>query len=389
MVDFQTIELDSDYSGQHSSIYLATYEGQSHVDAMGNVCITLRPTISGIILQSPDSNRWRIYATNDGESVTETVTTGTPDPVHLYDEDGIIVQLLIDNDGNLYTEKPPVTPGLVFEELYLASENGLAWKLHVLGAADSETEGVIQLRDAVGNKWKLLNQIGEVIHQVSQTAIGAIIDTQYISENDLEAPNEENGTITWALVQRQSGPAFALWNTFTNEWELTGGRATGTVGDIAMSTLDLATFQSLRDDTWVLADGETYLNSDWFKITGLPNVPDFRGLYPRGKNEGRTDSFSNPEGEVPLAGVQPDEHREHTHAFRVSFETGGSRDGWGSNYGPVGDGTATGTLNPYPSNNTSFKSLGTSTANPVRTSYGGAETRPKTITVNFYIKINA
>ena len=368
IVDFQTIELDGDYSVGHTPFYLAVYEGMSHVDSMGNVEITLRPTIEGIVLQSPDTNRWKVYASNEGEAVTETVSVGTPDPVHVYNEDGIIVQLLIDDEGNLYTENPPTTPGIVFEQLHLGSENGLAWKVHVLGATPPETEGVLQLRDGVGNKWVLLDQLGEIIHQVSQTAEGAIIDTQYILENDLVDPTEENGTITWAMVMRPTGPVFALWNTYTNEWELTGGKASGFVGDVAISFFEEDQFQTSRDDSWVLADGRNTTGSKWHEITGNPLIPDMRGLAVRGKNNGREGTFANPDGDLPLASGQLDEVESHNHKV-------GSRD----------------SLTTYGTGNTMefvYNYVGGSSYKPSSSYFGGNETRMKNITVNYFIKIN-
>lgn len=387
-VDFQTIEIDSDYSGTHLPIYIAIYEGKSHVDEMGNVIITLRPTIDQLILRSPNSTKWKVFASNDGQLIVETISVGTPDPVHLYNEDDILCQLLIDNEGNIYTETPPVTPGIVFEQIRLGAENGLAWQLHVLGATPAETAGVVQLRDAIGNKWKLLNQLGEVIYQVSQTANGAIIDTQYIEDDELTPPIEENGTISWALVQKPSGPVFALWNTLTNEWDFIGRRFTSFVGDIAVSFFTEEQFQQVRGDTsWVLADGRNVAGSKWSQITGTAFIPDMRGMFLRGKNNGRDDEFANPDGEVPLASLLNDGIRN----IEGQFYSGDNQNNTGNSFHAV-EGVFYG-LSPgdvyYPDYNGGIRNnFGGIAFDASRVVPTALDNRPKNITVNYFIKIN-
>src|ERR1700761_330867 len=76
------------------------------------------------------------------------------------------------------------------------------------------------------------------------------------------------------------------------------------VGSIVDSLLTEAQFQAQLGNpnpaTWILADGRNVAGSTYTDITGNSNIPDFRGLFRRGKNNGRADGFQNPDGEIGL-----------------------------------------------------------------------------------------
>ncbi len=116
---------------------------------------------------------------------------------------------------------------------------------------------------------------------------------------------------------------------------------------------DESTFQGAYGSDWVLADGRNVQGSAYHKLTGFTNVPDMRGRYPRGR------SFStgrNPDGDLAVGVTQEDEFKSHT----------------GHVLGTAAGGTYTG------GNSTDW-------ANRLQ---GGNETRPKTVVVNFFVKIN-
>lgn len=130
------------------------------------------------------------------------------------------------------------------------------------------------------------------------------------------------------------------------------------VGDIMTSALDESTFQAQRDVSWKLADGRSVIGSVYQTLTGQTNIPDLRGVFPRGKDNGRG---INPNGDLAIGTYTADQFAAHHHQYQAP--NGGS-----------GGGSASGTTGQAPFTNT--------------TDTGGTETAPKSCTVNYFIKIN-
>jgi len=142
------------------------------------------------------------------------------------------------------------------------------------------------------------------------------------------------------------------------------------IGDIVHSMLTEAQFQAERDGTWVLADGRSVTGDGYETITGNTNIPDLRGKFLRGKNNGTSTTEGNTSGEVNLGTPQTDAFQGHQHRFDsqpFADASGGGAGNFGNipkdTFGIVSDG-----VNGTP-----------------RTS---SETRPKNVTVNYFIKIN-
>lgn len=144
----------------------------------------------------------------------------------------------------------------------------------------------------------------------------------------------------------------------------TGG---GTVGDVVASMLSVEQFQSLRGPGWVLADGSAHPASRYAQITGREEVPDLRGVFLRGKDHGRfdADGVGNPGGDLALGERQDDEVRRHHHSVHP---LAGVDDG--EDTGPEVSGTDT------------------TVRAGLTSGYGGDETRPVNVTVNYFIKID-
>ncbi len=144
------------------------------------------------------------------------------------------------------------------------------------------------------------------------------------------------------------------------------------VGSVIHSLLTEAQFQDLTSDDWVLLKGQDVSDSEFAVITGITVLPDGRGIFLRGKNNGRADGKQNLQGEQALGAYEADGFRNHSHNLQASYfqETGG----------PVvhDDGSEFLIINePI-----------TGTVQTPDISKVTVETRPKSLTMNIFIRIN-
>lgn len=149
---------------------------------------------------------------------------------------------------------------------------------------------------------------------------------------------------------------------------------TAQVGDVVSSFLDEATFQSLRDTTWILCDGRSVAGSEFQSLTGLALAPDMRGRYPRMKDNG---AGVDPAGDLALGTTYADQIANHAH----NGNTGGGS-GVTNNVVLFGGGPSSGLLLGA-GNFHSATSSWTNIAIP-----NGPETRVKSGIMNFFLKIN-
>lgn len=133
------------------------------------------------------------------------------------------------------------------------------------------------------------------------------------------------------------------------------------VGSVVASMLTEAQFQTQSGPGWVLADGRSANGTRYKDITGQANIPDFRGLTLRGKNNGRVDGKQNPDGDLALGAYQADMYASHTHPGSwLHFQSGmGVQADSGAEVQQVGMGAA-----------------------------GGNETRGKNATINWMFRID-
>lgn len=133
------------------------------------------------------------------------------------------------------------------------------------------------------------------------------------------------------------------------------------IGDIKPSMLTESEYQANFGTSWVLAKGQNVAGSQYSIITGRNSLPDLRGVFPRGKNNGAT---TNPAGDLALGTYQADEIKSHQHYYYVPQlnATGGPSMDYAYSTGFI---------------------WGRWTD-----ASGGAESRPRNITVNYFIKIN-
>lgn len=135
------------------------------------------------------------------------------------------------------------------------------------------------------------------------------------------------------------------------------------VGTVEMSDLSESAFQGIKGTNWVLSDGRSVSGSRYHTLTGLSHVPDRRGTFPRMKDHGRG---LDPSGNLAIGTYVADAIGAHTHNFTdlVPSAAAGGSDGGGDN-------------------DRGLQGVPSTTA-----STGGAETRPKFVVINFFVRIN-
>jgi hypothetical protein len=167
------------------------------------------------------------------------------------------------------------------------------------------------------------------------------------------------------------------------------------IGSVQASLLTEAEFQSIFGTGWVLARGQSVSGSKYASITGVATVPDMRGMFLRGKNNGRSDGNQDSGGERNLRDgtVQVDQVEKHIHSLPTGTGAPGSDGFWGVIDSYWMKSNVTQGFNDAPANN---EYAITSDANsypgtpPLNLTKGkfGTETRPRNVTVNYFIRIN-
>lgn len=76
------------------------------------------------------------------------------------------------------------------------------------------------------------------------------------------------------------------------------------VGMIVPSELTEVQFQQENGTGWILADGRNIAGSLYATVTGASTIPDLRGVYLKGKNNGRADGNQDSAGERTLGSFQ-------------------------------------------------------------------------------------
>jgi len=148
----------------------------------------------------------------------------------------------------------------------------------------------------------------------------------------------------------------------------------GQVGDIKQSILTEAQFQTIHGSQWVLCDGRSVVGSTYEAITSNSSIPDARGLFLRGKNNGRDAAEGNVSGEVDEGTEQTDSMQGHQHLANAWTNSGGAYGGVGPTYGGGANSHGLPTIN--------YLDGGSGTPRI------SSETRPKNITVNYFVKID-
>ncbi len=159
------------------------------------------------------------------------------------------------------------------------------------------------------------------------------------------------------------------------------------IGTIVATMLTESDFQDLQQyynpssPRFILADGRDVSGTPYATITGNTNVPDLRGVFIRGKNNGRSDGNENPAGDLALGTFSAESVGTHGHAYGA-YVTGGSlpQGSVNGSAGAVGGNVhdTRNTTSPGPQN-TTLMSTSDYTA--------GVQTQPDNVTINYMIRI--
>lgn len=147
------------------------------------------------------------------------------------------------------------------------------------------------------------------------------------------------------------------------------------VGTIRESMLDEAEFNNENPGTWVLMDGRSCAGSVYASLSGQSNVPNMltEGTFLRQAKAGRS-----------KGSYEADDNKAHDHFVTAGQDTTGytgqrTDTSLRSNF--RGDGDTSYSLTSH----TVFGTRANSSPTDIR---GAAESRPKNIAVNFFIKID-
>ncbi len=219
----------------------------------------------------------------------------------------------------------------------------------------------------------LIMKKGEVL-KVGQDLV------QYFKRDDIN----KVATVNIRFTNGLSAPPITL--------EKKNSNATSPIGTICSSVLNYDSFlevnnykktDNMSKALWVPCDGRNVTASSYGKFSG--NVPDLRGVFTRGVNDygvlfdgvaAVAIEQANPAG--TNAGIfQSDSFKSHAHNSQVSSDRVGDPDGSDDTNGGAGAGDSYWRGNKYLNANT----------HPTSPS-GGNETRPKNVSVYYYIRIN-
>jgi hypothetical protein len=144
------------------------------------------------------------------------------------------------------------------------------------------------------------------------------------------------------------------------------------IGTVIASMLTPVQMNDQAGGTWVLADGSA-APAAYASATGKATLPDLRGAFLRGLNEGRNDGQEDPDGgERTIGDYQGDQFQGHYHDLGSGRESE-----TGQGYITAGTGSTQGITDAY---------------NPITdgtngTPRYGSETRPKNVAVYYYVKV--
>jgi len=170
---------------------------------------------------------------------------------------------------------------------------------------------------------------------------------------------------------------------FTSTKAVSESIGSGTIGDIKMSMLTEAQFQAFNGTGWVLADGSSCSSTAYGLLTGASNLPDFRGEFVRGLDNGRGVDSGRTLGSAQadatdVNGMSIPTGGGHTHDIYSKVITGSETDQYVA------------TANPHNITVSTYRKIGyaASSTHSHTLSSSDSETRPRNVSANIFIKVD-
>lgn len=162
------------------------------------------------------------------------------------------------------------------------------------------------------------------------------------------------------------------------------------IGTVIASTLTESQFQAIMTNGWVLCAGQSIVGSDLFNLTGQTTAIDLRGRYIRMKDHG---AGITPDGDLAIGATISDQFGQHNHGYAQNphshLYNSASIFATAANAGRLA--TRTGFVATV-SNDYDFVDVTqATTSDNAGISFsvsGGAETRPKSLILNYFIRVN-
>jgi hypothetical protein len=201
------------------------------------------------------------------------------------------------------------------------------------------------------------------------------------------------GAVPYAVEAERASDAAGVLDQRLTALERGGGLP---VGSVVSSTLSESQYRDSAGAGWVLADGRAVPKSKYAQITGGENIPDLRGLYLRGKNNGREDGKQNPDGELAIGDFQESMLANHGHSVTdpqhqhdapTTNGTAGQREVAVNTAGGIDYVDTAGAVRTGPSS-TGITIANNSAQVNAGSSMVGNETRPRSATINYFIRID-
>ncbi|GGD54902.1 hypothetical protein GCM10011514_18850 [Emticicia aquatilis] len=103
----------------------------------------------------------------------------------------------------------------------------------------------------------------------------------------------------------------------------------GAVGDVKHSILNPTQFAAVNGNCWVPMDGRALAATDKLRqITGMTSLPNGGGLFIRSQEFANSTNYDdNRDTNSPIAQVQVEDYRSHTHSANLSISGGTNSDG--------------------------------------------------------------
>lgn len=368
------IQLGSDLSSTAKTIYIAVLQGRSMVDAHGNMIVTLKPSLTSIVLSSPNGQKWNIASSVYGELEIESDNSNSiPFKLLTYNESNDLVEVTVSDDGELVIDTP-VGNGIVFDKVYLSDVEGNVWEMYV------DSNNILYTIENGGNKHTIQRSNGTNIKTIQGMSNNMTYEiTGYGNEDSLSSvTSTENMSLITSLVRDAKGYfGYKAWDTVRQRWS----NIVLKIGVPVGGAIDWFGTKDKIPSDFIIADGSWLsiaLYADLYDIYGkhygydsenmMFRIPDTRGLFVRCVDDergmdtdalNRTAPFGDSDTISEIVGsFQDDEIKSHKHYYLEMYPYNS----------PPNGGTGQASYHWNPRNTGSYTG-----------STGGAETRPKNI----------